>query len=74
MKARFCKFLLCVLFAALLAASGAAGTVCASAADAVVRMPVVMYHDFTTDPNDPDSMTVHGAHFRLDMALLRVFE
>lgn len=73
MKATFRKFLLCVLFAALLAVSGAAGTVCASAADAAVRMPVLMYHDFTNDPNDTDSMTVTGEHFRLDMEFLREF-
>ena len=32
-----------------------------------------MYHDFTNDPNDTDSMTVTGEHFRLDMEFLREF-
>ena len=42
---------------------GAAGT----------KLPVLMYHDLTTDPSKTNSMTVTDERFRLDMEFLQQF-
>lgn len=62
---RICKRLLCAIgCAAMLAADGTAGA---------VRVPVLMYHDVTTDAAKADSMTVTEEQLRLDMEFLQQF-
>ena len=64
------RFLRDGLLAACLAVMLSAFGTCGAAG---TKLPVLMYHDLTTDPSKTNSMTVTDERFRLDMEFLQQF-
>ena len=64
------RFLRNGLLAACLAVMLSAFGTCGAAG---TKLPVLMYHDLTTDPSKTNSMTVTDERFRLDMEFLQQF-
>lgn len=71
MKKGFVKRFSASIFVILLMALSTLGT--AGAAPASNSLPILMYHDLTTDPSRTNSMTITADRFRLDMEFLQEF-
>lgn len=67
MKRIFGRILLLAVLMAALTVPGA------GAAGSDGKMPILMYHDLTDDPDKTNSMTITGERFRLDMEFLQEF-
>lgn len=67
MKRIFGRILLLAVLMAALTVPGA------GAAGSDGKMPILMYHDLTDDPDKTNSMTITGERFRLDMEFLKEF-
>lgn len=66
MKAKLRKLVCTALCGAMMAVGLSAQT-------AGTQLPILMYHDITTDPSKTNSMTVTDERFRLDMEFLQQF-
>ena len=72
MKKGFVKRFSASIIVVLLVMLSTFGT--AGAAPASSSLPILMYHDLTTDPSRTNSMTITADRFRLDMEFLQEFE